>query len=168
LLICLKDISHVLSINQSYLICFSREEGVWELDVPLVVHLLRWFICLLGRGSFHFVPCIPPSFGLFGSFKVSTVSSSHPFLWFYLEQNFCPHFVCNLFSWMNSILHFNPEFSCWRWYLHGSYWTVIHEFFLGVLPWFLNFIYYLVPNPLGCHRRIRTQYLTLLIESTNH
>ncbi len=69
----------------------------------------------------------------FGSFMVSTVSSSHPFLCFYLEQNFCPHFVRNRFSSMNSILHFNPEFSCWRWYLHGSCWTVLDEFFWGVL-----------------------------------
>jgi hypothetical protein len=39
-----------------YSICFSRQEGVQELDVPLVVCPLRWFICLLGHGSFDFVP----------------------------------------------------------------------------------------------------------------
>jgi hypothetical protein len=34
--------------------------GVQELHVPFVVHpLLKWFICLLGRGSFRYVPCFP-------------------------------------------------------------------------------------------------------------
>jgi len=33
---------------------------VWEFDVPLVVHPLRWFFCPFGRESFHFVSCIPP------------------------------------------------------------------------------------------------------------
>jgi len=37
-------------------------EWVQEFDVPLVVCPLWWFICLLGHGSFHFVPC----FALFG------------------------------------------------------------------------------------------------------
>ncbi len=37
--------------------------GVSELDVPLKVCPLRWFFCLLGHGSFHFVPCIPPFLG---------------------------------------------------------------------------------------------------------
>jgi hypothetical protein len=45
------------------LIWFSQHEGVWEFDVPFVVHLLRWFFCFLGRGSFHFVPCITPFLG---------------------------------------------------------------------------------------------------------
>jgi hypothetical protein len=27
----------------------------WELDFP---PLVLWFICLLGHGSFHFVPCL--------------------------------------------------------------------------------------------------------------
>jgi len=31
--------------------------GVQELDLSLVVHPPRWFICLLGSLSFHFVPC---------------------------------------------------------------------------------------------------------------
>lgn len=30
--------------------------GFKNFDIPLVVHPLRWFICLLGRGSFHFLP----------------------------------------------------------------------------------------------------------------
>ncbi len=30
--------------------------------VPFVVRPLRWFFCLLGHESFHFVPCIPPFF----------------------------------------------------------------------------------------------------------
>jgi hypothetical protein len=34
--------------------------GVWELDVPLVVRPLGWFICFLRHGSFHFVPCFSP------------------------------------------------------------------------------------------------------------
>ncbi len=38
-------------------------DPVQELDVPLVVCPLRWFFCLLGRGSFHFVPCIHPFLG---------------------------------------------------------------------------------------------------------
>ncbi len=46
-----------------------------ELDVPFVVCLLGWFFCLLGCGSFHFVPCIPPFFGCFGSFMSDKVSS---------------------------------------------------------------------------------------------
>ncbi len=28
-----------------------------------VVRLLRWFFCLLGHGSFHFVLCFPPFLG---------------------------------------------------------------------------------------------------------
>jgi hypothetical protein len=28
-----------------------------------MVHPLRWFFCLLGHGSFHFVPCFPPFLG---------------------------------------------------------------------------------------------------------
>ncbi len=45
-----------------YLICFLRLHGVSELGVQLMVCPLRWFFCLLGRGSFHFVLCIPPFF----------------------------------------------------------------------------------------------------------
>jgi hypothetical protein len=56
-----------------YLICFFWHEGVWELDVPLVVCPLRWFICLFGCGSFHFVPCIPPFFEYFGLFMIGSV-----------------------------------------------------------------------------------------------
>jgi hypothetical protein len=36
---------------------------VQELDVPFMVCTLEWFFCLLGRMSFHFVPCIPPFLG---------------------------------------------------------------------------------------------------------
>jgi hypothetical protein len=46
-----------------YLICFSQQEGVWELDVLFMVCLLKWFFCLLGRGSFHFVLCTHPFLG---------------------------------------------------------------------------------------------------------
>jgi hypothetical protein len=46
--------------GSSRLICLSQLMGIQELDVPLVVHYLRWFICVLGHGSFRFVPCIPP------------------------------------------------------------------------------------------------------------
>jgi hypothetical protein len=50
--------------------------GVQELDVPFVVSPLRWFFCLLGGGSFHFVPCIPPCFfGCFDLFMIGRVSS---------------------------------------------------------------------------------------------
>jgi hypothetical protein len=52
-----------LLASLSFFICFSRPEGVRELDVPVVVCPLRWFFfCLLQCGSFHFVPCIPPFF----------------------------------------------------------------------------------------------------------
>jgi len=37
---------------------------VEEVDVPFVVRPLSWFFCLLGRGSFHFVPYIFPLFGV--------------------------------------------------------------------------------------------------------
>ncbi len=43
---------------------FLWREGVWELDVPLVVCPLMQFICVLGHGSFHFVLCFPPFFGV--------------------------------------------------------------------------------------------------------
>ncbi len=47
-----------------YLICFLRQQGVQQLDVPLVVHPLGWFFCLLGCGSFHLiVPFISPILG---------------------------------------------------------------------------------------------------------
>ncbi len=36
----------------SYLICFSLQEGICELDVPLVVHPLRWFFSVLGGSHF--------------------------------------------------------------------------------------------------------------------
>ncbi len=53
--------------------------GTW---VPLVVNPLRWFFCLLGRGSFHFVPCIhSPFFGCFGFFFIGSVSSSSCLKW---------------------------------------------------------------------------------------
>ncbi len=42
-----------------YSICFSQQEGVWQLDVALVVCPPRWFFCFLGHRSLHFVPCIP-------------------------------------------------------------------------------------------------------------
>jgi hypothetical protein len=38
-------------------------EGVWELDVSLVICPLWWFFCFLGLGYFHFVPCILPFLG---------------------------------------------------------------------------------------------------------
>ncbi len=47
----------------AYLICFSWQEGIQELDVPFEVHLLRWFFCLLGRRSCPFVLYIPPFLG---------------------------------------------------------------------------------------------------------
>ncbi len=43
-----------------YLICFLQQEGVQELDVSFVVRPSRWFFCLLGCGSFHFVPFVYP------------------------------------------------------------------------------------------------------------
>ncbi len=48
--------------------------------MPLVVCPLRWFFCLLGRGSFHFVPCIPPLFGCFGLYLIGRVSSRNHFV----------------------------------------------------------------------------------------
>ncbi len=57
------------------MLLMTRQEGVWELDVPFVVHPFRWFFCLLGRGSFRFVPCIPPFFGCFDLFMIDRVSS---------------------------------------------------------------------------------------------
>jgi hypothetical protein len=64
-----------LSWKKASLICFSLLEVVQELDVPLVVRPLRWFICLLRHRSFYFVPCFP-IFGCFGQFMVGTVSST--------------------------------------------------------------------------------------------
>jgi hypothetical protein len=46
--------------------CIPLSRRVWERDVPLVVCPLRWFFCLLGCESFHFVPCIPPFLGALG------------------------------------------------------------------------------------------------------
>ncbi len=37
---------------------FLQKKGFRELDVPFVVCLLRWFLCLLGHGFFLFVLCI--------------------------------------------------------------------------------------------------------------
>jgi hypothetical protein len=56
---------------------FSLFDMLQELDVPFVVCPLGWwFFCLLGCGSFHFVPCIQPFFlGCFGSIMSDTVSS---------------------------------------------------------------------------------------------
>jgi len=56
----------------------TQQEGVQELDVPLVVQPLRWFFCLLGCGSFPFVPCLPPYFGCFGLYMIFRVSSLLP------------------------------------------------------------------------------------------
>jgi hypothetical protein len=56
-----------------YLICFSQQEEVWELDVPLVVRPLRWFICLLG--SFILFLCFP-LFGVIWLFVVGRVSNN--------------------------------------------------------------------------------------------
>jgi len=47
----------LLFFSFHYLICFSwQQEGVRKLNGALVVGALR---CLLGSGSFHFVPCFP-------------------------------------------------------------------------------------------------------------
>jgi hypothetical protein len=44
-----------------------QQEGVSELDVPLVVCPLRWgSFVFLDVGSFHFVPCFPPFLGALG------------------------------------------------------------------------------------------------------
>jgi hypothetical protein len=48
----------LLCLPFPFLICFLQGEGVWELDVARVIHLLGSFFCLLGCGSFHFVLCI--------------------------------------------------------------------------------------------------------------
>jgi hypothetical protein len=37
-----------------------KTRGHSGLDIPFVVRPLRWSFHLLGHGSFHFVPCIPP------------------------------------------------------------------------------------------------------------
>jgi len=58
-----------------YLICFLRQQGVQQLDVPLVFHPLGWFFCLLGCGSFHFVPFISPFLGALVLFMIGSVSS---------------------------------------------------------------------------------------------
>ncbi len=71
--------SHYLLVP--YLICFLQREGVWEPEFPLLLTLDRWFFCLLGCGSFHFVPCIPPFFGCFGLFLIGSVSSSSHLKW---------------------------------------------------------------------------------------
>jgi len=47
------------SLPFPYLICFSWTEGVWELDVPLVVHPLEWFHLSSWMRVLHFVPCFP-------------------------------------------------------------------------------------------------------------
>ncbi len=68
--------SEEVLLSFPYMICILWEERVEELDVTPMVHLLEWFICLLGRGSFHFVPCLPFFFfGCFSQFMVSLVSS---------------------------------------------------------------------------------------------
>ncbi len=56
-------------------ICFLRQQGVQQLDVPLVFHPLGWFFCLLGCGSFHFVPFISPFLGALVLFMIGRVSS---------------------------------------------------------------------------------------------
>jgi hypothetical protein len=67
------------------MILATRERRFGNLiDVPLVVGSLRCFICVLGHGSFHFVPCIPSflgglvffHFSFLFCFWVSKVSSS--------------------------------------------------------------------------------------------
>jgi hypothetical protein len=50
----------VLNIRQRG---FQQATNKQKVDVPLVVSLLRWFFCLLGGGSFHFVLCILPILG---------------------------------------------------------------------------------------------------------
>ncbi len=58
----LGGLSRVLSFP--YLICLLQEKKVGKPNVPIMVHLFRWFFCFLEHGSFHFVPCIPPFFGV--------------------------------------------------------------------------------------------------------
>jgi hypothetical protein len=55
---------------------FFQQEGVQELDVPLVLRLLRWFFCFLRQGSFHFVPCFLLFLGCFGLFMIGRMSSN--------------------------------------------------------------------------------------------
>ncbi len=52
---------------------FLGHERVRELDVPLVVHPLKWFFCLRGHESFHFVPCFLTFFGCFGLFMIGII-----------------------------------------------------------------------------------------------
>jgi len=61
----------------SYLICFLWLDGVCELDVPFVVHLLRWFflsssMLVLPFCSFLFIVFL----GCFGLFMIGWVSST--------------------------------------------------------------------------------------------
>ncbi len=65
--------------------------GVQELDITLVVHHLRWFFCLLGRGSFHLF-LVFPLFLCFGLFFIGRVSSlkTNSFLSIQMAQRVTP------------------------------------------------------------------------------
>ncbi len=56
----------------------TQQEGVRELDVPLMVSPLRWFFCLLGRWVLPFCSLYSPLFGCFGLYMILRVSSPLP------------------------------------------------------------------------------------------
>ncbi len=70
-----------LSLFDMLLATTGGEVGFENLISPCVVCSLRWFICLLGHGSFHFVPCFPPFF------LDGRVSSMYAMSWHLLQQN---------------------------------------------------------------------------------
>ncbi len=81
-------LSHVITIGEGssklgilsrvlpfcYLICFSRQEGIQEFDVPWWFALFWWFFLDMGP-SFLFL-VVPPLFGCFDLFMVGRVSSN--------------------------------------------------------------------------------------------
>jgi len=55
------EAKHLFRRSSPFLLWYaSHGRRVWEFDVPLVICPLRWVFCLLGHGSFYFVPFIPP------------------------------------------------------------------------------------------------------------
>jgi hypothetical protein len=59
----------------SFDMLLATRRGFKNMMFPVVVHPLRWFLCLLGVKSFHFIPYIPPFLGCYGLFMIGRFSS---------------------------------------------------------------------------------------------
>lgn len=109
-----------------YLLCFPWLEGVRNFDVPFVVCFLGWFICLLRRGYFHFVPCIPPYLNVLVILRLARFHHHCSQLWDTNSMKKCflsthhPSCIRNWWVLVHcALLHLNLNLLHKSWIYHG-------------------------------------------------